>query len=36
VISANNFGNTNLSVITTATSGTAKVIVNAALLRNGF
>jgi len=36
VISANNFGNTNVSVITTATSGTAKVVLNAALLRDGF
>lgn len=36
VISANNFGNTNLSVLTTATSGTAKVTVIAGLLRSGF
>lgn len=36
VISANNFGNTNVSVITTATSGTAKVVLNCALLRDGF
>jgi hypothetical protein len=36
VVSANNFGNTNLSVLTTATSGTAKVTVVAGLLRSGF
>jgi len=36
VISANNFGSTNVSVLTTATSGTAKVTLNCALLRAGF
>lgn len=36
VISANNFGSTNVSIVTTATSGTAKVVVNAGLLRAGF
>lgn len=36
VISANNFGNTNCAILTTATSGTAKVTVQAALLRDGF
>ena len=36
VISANNFGSTNVSIITTATSGTAKVTAMMALLRQGF
>lgn len=36
VISANNFGSTNVSIVTTATSGTVKVTVQAALLRAGF
>lgn len=36
VISANNFGSTNVSILTTATSGTAKVSVIAGLLRVGF
>jgi len=36
VISALNFGNTNVSVLTTATSGTAKVVLNAVQMRKGF
>lgn len=36
VISANNFGSTNVSIFTTATSGTAKVTVMTGLLRAGF
>jgi hypothetical protein len=36
VISANNFGSTNVSIVTTATSGTAKITVSCALLRAGF
>lgn len=36
VVSANNFGSTNVSILTTATSGTAKVTVMAALLAKGF
>lgn len=36
VVSANNFGNTNVDIITTATSGTAKIVINMALLAKGF
>jgi hypothetical protein len=36
VISANNFPATNVSILTTATSGTAKVTIMTALLRAGF
>lgn len=36
VISANNFGNTNLSILSTSTSGTAKITLNLGLLRAGF
>ena len=36
VISANNFGSTNVSIVGTPTSGTAKIIVNTALLRADF
>lgn len=36
IISANNFGSTNVSILTTATSGTAKVTVITGLLRAGF
>jgi hypothetical protein len=36
VISANNFPSTTCEIVTTATSGTAKIIVNTGLLRAGF